>query len=241
MKIGRQRLLKWHLWLGWLIGIPLVIWTVSGLVMVARPIEEVRVTDLRIERPKTVIPRGFVAATPFLAPNGPAVSEYTILMRDGFPVARVTYVDGSQAIFNAQSGRKATPISERDARMIVREGIRTATIPDVVTPHDTIVGATLFEADNTPFDFRQPKPVWQVRLADGTHVYVGRDTGEIEAVRTKFWRLFDFMWGLHILDPQTREDTHHPILIAFSLLAAIGAVLGCVLMGVRYWPKRRSG
>ena len=241
MKIGRRRLLSWHLWLGWLIGIPLVIWTVSGLVMVARPIEEVRGTDLRIERPSEVLPRGLVPALPFLAPDGPAVREYRIAMRSGVPLAHVTYVDGSQAVFNPSSGRKVTPINEAEARMIVREEIISATDPDTIPPRDKIVGATLFGATEVPLDFRQPKPVWQVRLEDGTNVYVGRDSAQIEAVRTPFWRFFDFMWGLHILDPQTREDTHHPILIAFSLLASIGAVLGCVLMGVRYWPRRRPG
>jgi ABC-type Mn2+/Zn2+ transport system permease subunit len=49
-------------------------------------------------------------------------------------------------------------------------------------------------------------------------------------VRTRWWRTFDFVWGLHIMDLQTREDTHHPILIFFALLAVIGALFGCILM-----------
>ena len=39
-------------------------------------------------------------------------------------------------------------------------------------------------------DFRRPMPAWQISLADGTHVYIGRDTGEVEAVRTPFWRFY---------------------------------------------------
>jgi hypothetical protein len=73
-------------------------------------------------------------------------------------------------------------------------------------------------------------PVWQVTLADGTNVYVGIDSGQIEAVRTRWWRFYDFMWGIHIMDLQTREDTHHPILITFAALSTIGAILGCILM-----------
>ena len=30
------------------------------------------------------------------------------------------------------------------------------------------------------------------------------------------WRAFDFMWGLHILDPAGREDSSHPLLIALA-------------------------
>jgi hypothetical protein len=72
--------------------------------------------------------------------------------------------------------------------------------------------------------------VWRVALEDGAHIYVGRDTGRIEAVRTRWWRGFDFMWGLHIMDLSERESTSHPILILFALLGVIGALLGCVLM-----------
>ena len=45
-----HRLARWHIWLGWLVGVPLLLWTLSGLVMVARPIEEVRGTSLRLEQ-----------------------------------------------------------------------------------------------------------------------------------------------------------------------------------------------
>jgi hypothetical protein len=30
-----MRLRRWHVWLGWLVGLPMLFWTVSGLVMVA--------------------------------------------------------------------------------------------------------------------------------------------------------------------------------------------------------------
>jgi hypothetical protein len=42
--------------------------------------------------------------------------------------------------------------------------------------------------------------------------------------------MFDFMWGLHIMDLQTREKTSHPILILFATLGLIGALIGCILM-----------
>ena len=42
-----QTLHKWHIWLGWLVGVPLILWTASGLFMVARPIEEIRGEHLR--------------------------------------------------------------------------------------------------------------------------------------------------------------------------------------------------
>ena len=49
-------------------------------------------------------------------------------------------------------------------------------------------------------------------------------TGELLALCTDQWRLYDLMWGLHIMDPQTREDTNNPFVIGF------GALLGCILL-----------
>ena len=68
-------------------------------------------------------------------------------------------------------------------------------------------------------------------LVGGTGgIYVGRATGAIEAVRTSWWRVFDFAWGLHIMDLKTREDTSHPILIFFAIIAIAGAAAGIALM-----------
>ena len=39
---GRSRNRRWHIWLAWVAAIPILLWTISGLVMVARPIEDVR-------------------------------------------------------------------------------------------------------------------------------------------------------------------------------------------------------
>jgi len=38
------------------------------------------------------------------------------------------------------------------------------------------------------------------------------------------------MWGLHIMDLRTREDTSHPILILFAALGVFASILGCILM-----------
>jgi hypothetical protein len=113
------------------------------------------------------------------------------------------------------------PLTDVEARLIVS---------DSIVGGDKVAEVTRFAADAVPSDFRREMPVWQVILADGTNVYVGIDSGQIEAVRTRWWRFYDFMWGIHIMDLQTREDTHHPILITFAALSTIGAILGCILM-----------
>lgn len=215
-----RRFAKWHIWLGWLTGVPLVLWCLSGLVMVARPIEEVRGDHLRRDTAPTALPAGTDIA--IRLPGDPARPVVAAMTRveQGRVITRLTYADKRVERFD-ESGRKLAPFSDVEARLLVAKR---------VVGGDKVREVRLTDAGNPPLDFRQPIAAWQLILADGTHVYVGRDSGEIAALRTRWWRVFDVMWGLHIMDLQTREDTHHPILILFAVLALIGSVLGTTLL-----------
>tara|TARA_R110000751_G_scaffold2018_18_gene10402 strand:+ start:201302 stop:202003 length:702 start_codon:yes stop_codon:yes gene_type:complete len=215
-----QHISRWHIWLGWLVGIPVLMWTVTGLVMVAKPIEEVRGNHLRKDVPQRALPADTEIAVSLPAESTRPVRAVTTQVERGETITRIAYMDGTTARYRPD-GSAMGPLSEVEARLIVAEGIAGG---------DKVTATARFAADDVPFDFRRPLPVWQVALADGTNVYVGTETGQIEAVRTRWWRTFDFVWGLHIMDLQTREDTHHPILIFFALLSVIGALFGCILM-----------
>ena len=235
-----QRFARWHIWLGWLVGVPILMWMVTGLVMAARPSEEVRGQHLRAEQFEETLPRGVAFATPFLAPGEPAVESYVTAMRSNTPVTTVTFVDGTRGTYNATTGQRLDPFDETFARQIVREQIVGPTETNTTRPGPQIQSVSYFPADKPPFDFRRPLPVWQIVLEDGAHIYVGADSGQIEAVRTRWWRIFDFMWGLHIMDLSEREDTSHPILILFAALGVIGSLLGCVLMFRRRRARVRA-
>jgi hypothetical protein len=209
---------RWHIWLGWLAGVPLLLWTLSGLVMVAKPIEEVRGNHLRREIVPAPLPAGADIAVRL--PLDDAVTAVATKVEDGRVITRLTYADERVERFDAD-GRKLAPFSDVEARLLVARRI---------VGGDKVASVRLTDAANPPLDFRQPIAAWQVTLADGTNVYVNRDSGEIAAVRTRWWRIFDFFWGLHIMDLQTREDMHHPLLIGFAALALVSSVLGVTLL-----------
>jgi PepSY-associated TM region len=213
-----RRFARWHIWLGWIVGLPVLMWTVTGLFMVARPIEQVRGEHLRVAAKAEALPAG--SEIVLAVPQDKPVRSITTAMESGKVVTRLDYADGSLARFG-EDGAALPALDEAAARALVAAEIAGG---------EKVVSATLYPADKVPFDFRRPMSAWQVALADGTHVYVGQHGGKIEAVRTRWWRTFDFMWGLHILDPQAREDTSHPLLIGLAALSVIGALLGCVLL-----------
>ena len=221
MRNVMRRFARWHIWLGWLAGVPLLLWTLSGLVMVAKPIEEVRGEHLRIEAEAKPSFAGNPRPIAFRVDGSPQAVELRSFIQHGRFVTLVTRPDDSVERFDATTGMRVPAVDEQEARGIVAR---------LIVGGDKIASVHLTSEDNPPLDFRRPIAAWQVTLADGTRVYVGRDSGEIAAVSTRWWRVFDFMWGLHIMDLQTREDTHHPLLIGFAALALVSTVLGVTLL-----------
>ena len=221
---SNMRLLaKWHIWLGWLVGVPIVMWLASGLFMTIKPIQEVRGEHLRL--PVTEAP--LVIEGSELATEAASLKDMRLVMQEGRAVALLTTTDGITTRVDYATGEAIAPVTAEKAREIVANRI---------VGGDQVTSVRFFEADEVPFDFRRSLPVWQVTLDDATHIYIGRDTSEVEAVRTQWWRWFDFMWGLHIMDLSEREATSHPILILFAGLSLSGAAIGCTLMF-----RRRKG
>ncbi len=217
--MGKQQLMrkfaKWHIWLGWLVGVPVLMWTVTGLIMVWHPIEYVHGDHLRAQLPPLqtralVMPRL----------DGTVRSVRLESFYDG-PGWIVVEEDGARFRYSPRDGRLYNPVLEDDARAIA----------DAAYAGDAVLESlTYYPADSAPMDLRTPVNSWQARFADDTHIYIHSQTGEVLALRSGWWRVFDFVWGLHIMDLETREDTSHPILIVFAALGVIGSLLGCVLM-----------
>ena len=227
MAVNHRSFLRWHVWLGWLIGVPLIIWTTSGLLMVAQPIEQVRGNHLRSEQP-ALYP--IIAVAPML--EGRQTKSLSLQQNTLGPFWVITDADGGKRRADAATGELLPSIAAADASAIAiaaRAG------------NAAIESVEKFAVDSAPLDLRRDRPSWRVAFEDDARFYIDADTGELLAVRTKFWRVFDFMWGLHIMDLQTREDSNHPILIGSAALALFGSILGFVMLFTRSRRDSRKG
>jgi uncharacterized iron-regulated membrane protein len=211
-----RRFARWHIWLGWLVGLPILMWAVTGLVMVARPIEDVRGEHLRAA-PASIDPAGLR----FPANIGEPIHEARLVAQPGGPAWIVTAASGQRWRYTARTGAAAPPVVAAEARRIGEAAYAGAA---------RFAGTTYFPAGDAPLEARSSGAVWQARFADRTHVYIDDATGEVLALRTGGWRLYDFLYGLHVMDPQTHEDAHNPFAIVFAALAVVGATLGCILL-----------
>ncbi|MDA0899726.1 MAG: hypothetical protein O3B35_01700, partial [Proteobacteria bacterium] len=76
-------------------------------------------------------------------------------------------------------------------------------------------------------------PIYRVKsvneAGESINVYLNIYSGEVEAVRSNQWRIWDLMWGFHIMDWETREDIDNLLLKIFSILALISSITGVLL------------
>ena len=213
-----QTFARWHIWLGWLVGVPMLLWTVSGLVMALKPLEETRGENLLDPPPLREF--GVDLALPRVAPHDVIAAMRLVQQADG-PVWIVETEAGGTYRYSARDGALIPPVIASEARAIAQASWAGDAALDSVT---------YIPGDAPAPDLRAGLDTWQAHFADGTNVYIRADSGEVLATRTGWWRFYDLMWGLHIMDLQTREDTSHPVLILFAALGVIGSLLGCTLM-----------
>ena len=216
---------RWHIWIGWLAALPVLFWVISGLVLVWKPIEEVRGTGL-LREPAPVRLKG-----PPIPPNvaGVALKGLSLEQRAAGP-RWVVQLPGRTRLADPLTGLLLPPYSAADAsREVVSRYTGSAKVAAV----------SRIDPSNPPIDLRRPIAAWQVRMDDGTRFYVDASSGELVATRTRWWRFYDFMWGLHIMDTTTREDTHNPLIITFGLAALAMSLIGAILLPLTI-KRRRS-
>lgn len=80
-------------------------------------------------------------------------------------------------------------------------------------------------------------PIYKVTALDikGDYVNIYQDvySGDIIALRTQSWNIWDFMWGLHIMDWVERDNINNIFLKFFSFLALITSISGILLFFFR--------
>ncbi len=225
-----------HKWLALLMAIQILFWFVSGLFFAVVPIETVRSEHLVAEAPPVPIRMEDAAAgLQRIAATGARPGdkiELRTLM--GRPVALVTGGSPRPRLYDLGSGRQLSPIPAALAVSIAeRDHIG----------NDRAAGAHLVTTASP--EYRGALPAWRVDFegSNAVSLYVASDTGAVSARRSTLWRIYDFLWSLHIMDFKNHEDFNTPLLIIATALALVMVVTGIVLfpsrLGYNAWKRRR--
>lgn len=223
-----------HKWLSLFVGLQLVLWMISGFYMVVVDLDFVHgdslVRNLRVPVPRHAhrlpfgeIARAYPQATQVSLRALPAISK---------PVYEVT-TGGRKVLLDASSGRQLSPLSEETIRSLARA---------YYAGKGELVSVTLLES-KPPLEIQSRSlPLWRADFDDWlqTSFYLQPDTGVLVTRRHRFWRWFDFLWMLHIMDYEQRTDINNGLLRVATVLASIAVLSGVWLLYFSFRRRRPS-
>lgn len=221
---GRWRI--WHRWLSLIFGVQMVLWALSGAYMVFFDLDYIHGDHL-------------IGDTRLSLPGDAKIAELDeVLAR--FPSSHSVSLkpfrlhNTTQLVY--QLGRESgTMLVDAETLQII-----TLTKPDIralanqyYAPEDGDIDSVVYLTDQAPSEISaRLLPVWQVNYDDfgSTSFYLSATTGELLVKRHTFWRGFDFVWMLHIMDYETRADIQTWWLKGFIVGTLILMITGTVLL-----------
>lgn len=219
-----------HKWIALLVGIQVVLWTLTGFYMVVVHIDTIHGDNL--VRSPVVQPYDLAAVAPpsLILSAAPGASELKLMRLSDRPVWRAETPEGA-ALFDARSGQRVAPLTEGEIRTLAR---------GIYTGEGKIVASRLLTESPLEMQSRQP-PYWQVEFEGWNRptLYLSPITGELISRRHALWRVFDFAWMVHIMDYQDRTNVNNPLLRVATWSAFAMALSGAWLL-VWSFPRRKK-
>ena len=227
-----------HRWLGWLVGLQVLVWVAGGVVFSLVPFTSWVKGGDTVKPPSVVLPSGWaerVTSGLQRAARRAEVIGITAVATPQGPALRVSYRAGQDATIVPADGSVWTPPDAAAAQRFAislyqgRGAVTAVERLSKVPPRLGIVAETGGRGD-----------VWRVSFDDAlaTRIYLNGQTGEFITSRNEAWVWYDFFWRLHIMDYAGGEDFNGTLLriasvTAFGLVVA-GAILAA-LAARRRW------
>jgi len=222
-----------HRWLGLLVGIQVAVWLATGLYMVIVDIDFIHGDTLvkNMQQPVRVPDSSQLGMA---ALRGRYPEAYRIRLR---PVMDKTYYEitttDGRFLVDPDSGAPLASLGEREAADIAKYHY---------AGDARLIRATLINSD-PPMEIQtRSLPLWRIDFDDrfATSFYVDPGNGALVTRRHRYWRIFDFMWMLHIMDYENREDAHNPLLISAQISGLVFALTGLWLLFYSFSKPRRK-
>jgi len=217
----------YHKWFALLTALQLLIWIATGAYMVWMNIEFIRGKPL-VDKASTAIFKVEAPAYGFEAftkdhPDATDISLYAY--QDSLWYS--AKIAGKLQRFSSKTG-EVLPLLDKQQALDAAQRVYTG--------QARIIGSTFIEQDAPSEIPARVLPVWQLTLDDAMHstLYISAVTGQVVSARHDYWRLFDVMWMLHIMDYETRENVHNPFLTIMSSLALLTTLFGIALTYISF-------
>jgi len=225
-----------HKWLALLMAVQILFWFVSGLFFAAVPIERVRSEHRKAAAAVAPVPLDVAAAGIARIAEAEAAPADKIELRAllGRPVALATRGEQRPVLYDLANGRTLSPLPEALAREIAERDL---------SGDGKAIGARWITRESP--EYRGALPAWRVDFEDmaSRSLYVAADSGVVTARRSTLWRVYDFLWSLHIMDFKGHQDFNNPLLVIATALGLVIMVTGIIMfparLGYTAWRRRR--
>jgi len=222
------RFMRWlHKWLGLIVGVQLLLWTVSGLVFAWLDHADVSAEHSTRhdsagapgQLPSVVEPQVWLADYASTEPRD--IRLIPVLERW---VYRVELADRIE-LRDATDGRPVAIDAALIRQLAQAHYSGGGTLQNVVHERETL-------------EARNAGPVWHAQFDDDerTSLYFSATDAHLVATRNGTWRVFDVFWMLHTMDYRGRDDFNHPLVILFSTGALWLGISGVVLLFRSFRP-----
>ncbi len=233
--MNKQKLYRYsrkiHKWVGLFIALQVLFWIVGGLVMSSIPLDKVHGKHLHKNSAleQTTISDYQVSIASVLNKNSHNPTSITFYRVNQEPVYEIE--DQSKYYYSGITGDHLEPLSKTQVHELAKK---------YFTGQEAVKTSELI--DQIPLEASKLKaPVWQISFDDfvNTTFYIHPYNGQLLTVRSDIWRLFDFVWMLHIMDYDTRDDFNNPLLITFAASALIFTISGIILLFQVFRRRKR--
>ena len=221
-----------HKWLGLIIAIQAVFWTLSGLYMSVIHIDIIHGDRLVRTPPTPVIALAGLVEPSHLAHLAPGLKSARLETQLGRPVY-VVEAEAGKSLFDARTGARLSPLDEAGAR---------ARAKAMFTESGEVVSAELL-TDMPPIELQtRPLPLWRIEFEGAWRptFYISPFTGELVARRHDLWRTYDFLWMFHIMDYENRSDVNNLLVRVATWMAFVTSLTGAWLLLYSFRRRRRA-
>ncbi|MBR9791206.1 MAG: peptidase [Gammaproteobacteria bacterium] len=222
-----------HRYLLLIVGVQMLLWSVSGLYMVWFDIHYIHGDHFMKSSPALSSLSTVNVGFDEIVARYPDAESIVLGSVGEMPVYRLTLTSKTHLI-SGLSGDIIQPLSDKQAAAIaMSRSSRSYEVDNV-----TLLGEN---EEDSPVGQRG-RPLWRVEFkgALAPTFYVSQDTGTVEYIRHAPWQVFDWLWRLHIMDYQDGEDVSNTLLVSMTIIGLLAALAGLLLLPYSFSSSRKA-
>ena len=227
-----------HRWLGVIIGIQFLAWTLGGLYFSWSDMDEVHGDHEKAAAPLFASSANYVSPAVFLdslrqTEAVDSLADLRLVSILGRPHWLATYFTKGHErqhkkvrLADALTGTLRPPLTQEEAVSVAEIGY---------AGEGKVQSVEYLTEAGSHHEYReQPLPAYAVSFDDERRstVYVAAELGTVQRIRNRPWRRFDFLWMLHTMDYRSRDHIANWLLRAFSIFGLLTVASGFTLFFV---------